>query len=58
MTAEFKINFLRALAPASLMGSARVMRRTRTLAFLEAHIETEDGQGAVTASSTWAVMKR
>jgi uncharacterized protein (TIGR00369 family) len=58
MTAEFKINFLRALAPASLMGSACVMRRTRTLAFLEAHIETEDGQIAVTASSTWAVMKR
>jgi uncharacterized protein (TIGR00369 family) len=58
MTAEFKINFLRAQAPASLMGSARVMRRTRTLAFLEAHIETEDGQVAVTASSTWAVMKR
>ena len=58
MTAEFKINFLRALAPASLIGSARVMRRTRTLAFLEAHIETEDGQIAVTASSTWAVMKR
>ena len=58
MTAEFKINFLRALAPTPLMGSARVMRRTRTLAFLEAHIETEDGQIAVTASSTWAVMKR
>jgi uncharacterized protein (TIGR00369 family) len=58
MTAELKINFLRALAPASLIGSARVMRRTRTLAFLEAHIETEDGQVAVTASSTWAVMKR
>jgi uncharacterized protein (TIGR00369 family) len=58
MTAEFKINFLRALAPTPLMGSARVMRRTRTLAFLEAHIETEDGQVAVTASSTWAVMKR
>jgi uncharacterized protein (TIGR00369 family) len=58
MTAEFKINFLRALAPTPLMGSARVMRRTRTLAFLEAHIETEDGQIAVTASSTWAVIKR
>jgi uncharacterized protein (TIGR00369 family) len=58
MTAEFKINFLRALAPTPLMGSARVMRRTRTLAFLEAHIETEDGEIAVTASSTWAVMKR
>jgi uncharacterized protein (TIGR00369 family) len=58
MTAEFKINFLRALTPAPLAGSARVMRRTRTLAFLEAQIETEDGKIAVTASSTWAVTKR
>ena len=58
MTAEFKINFLRALTPAPLAGSARVLRRSRTLAFLEAHVETEGGQIAVTASSTWAVMKR
>ncbi len=58
MTAEFKINFLRALTPTSLTGTARVLRRSRTLAFLEAQVETEDGQIAVTASSTWAVMKR
>ena len=58
MTAEFKINFLRALPPTALTGSARVIRRSRTLAFLEAQVETEDGQIAVTASSTWAVMKR
>jgi uncharacterized protein (TIGR00369 family) len=56
MTAELKINFLRALSPAPLTGSARVMRRSRTLAFLEAQIETEDGKIAVTASSTWAVL--
>jgi len=58
MTAEFKINFLRALTPTSLTGTARVLRRSRTLAFLEAQVETEDGQIAVTASSTWAVIKR
>ncbi len=58
MTAEFKINFLRALTPAPLTGTARVLRRSRTLAFLEAQVETEDGQIAVTASSTWALMKR
>jgi uncharacterized protein (TIGR00369 family) len=58
MTAEFKLNFLRALPPGSLTGTGRVIRRTRTLAFLEAQIETDDGQIAVTASSTWAVMKR
>ena len=58
MTAEFKINFLRALTPAPLAGSARVLRRSKSLAFLEAQVETEDGKIAVTASSTWAVMKR
>ena len=58
MTAEFKINFLRALTPAPLEGSGRVLRRSRALAFLEAQVETEGGQVAVTVSSTWAVMKR
>jgi uncharacterized protein (TIGR00369 family) len=58
MTAEFKLNFLRALPPGTLTGTARVIRRTRSLAFLEAQIETDNGQIAVTASSTWAVMKR
>jgi uncharacterized protein (TIGR00369 family) len=58
MTAEFKVNFLRALTPAPLEGRGRVLRRSRTLAFLEAQVESEDGQIAVTASSTWAVMKR
>lgn len=58
MTAEFKINFLRALTPAPLEGSGRVLRRSRTLAFLEAQVGIEGGQIAVTASSTWAVMRR
>lgn len=58
MTAEFKINFLSALTPAPLEGSGRVLRRGRALAFLEAQVATEGGQIAVTASSTWAVLKR
>ena len=58
MTAEFKITFLRALTPTPLEGSGRVLRRSRTLAFLGAQVESEGGQIAVTASSTWAVMKR
>jgi len=58
MTAEFKINFLRALTPAPLKGGARVLRRTRTLAFIEAQVESAGGEIAVTASSTWAIMKR
>lgn len=57
MTAEFKINFLRALPPMPLAGNARVLRRTRTLAFLEGQIEAEEGKIAVTASSTWAVLR-
>lgn len=58
MTAEFKINFLRAITPASLEGRARVLRRSRTLAFIEAQVESDGGKIAVTASSTWAIMKR
>lgn len=57
MTAEFKINFLRALLPAALSGTARVLKRSRTIAFLEAQVETADHRVAVTASATWAVMK-
>ncbi len=57
MTAEFKLNFLRAMRPGPIEGSARVLRRSRTLAFLEAQVTDEDGAVAVTASSTWAVSR-
>jgi uncharacterized protein (TIGR00369 family) len=58
MTAEFKISFLRALNPGRIGGSARVLRRARTLAFLEAQITASDGAIAATASSVWAISKR
>ena len=58
MTAEFKVTFLSALTPGRLEGTARVIRRSRSLAFLEAQVAGEDGQAAVTASSTWAVLRR
>ncbi len=58
MTAEFKINFLRPLAPGPIDGNARVIRRSRTLAFLDAEAAGADGNVAVTASSTWAVVRR
>jgi hypothetical protein len=35
-----------------------VLRRSRSLAFLEAQVIGEDGQVAVTATSTWAVLRR
>ena len=55
MTAEFKLNFLRAICPGPIEGSARILRRSRTLAFLEAQVTDESGAIAVTASSTWAI---
>lgn len=58
MTAECKISYLRALQPAALTGNARVLRRSRALAFLDAQVLTADGEIAVSASSTWALMKR
>jgi uncharacterized protein (TIGR00369 family) len=58
MTAEFKVTFLSALVPGLLHGSAKVIRRSRSLAFLEAQVAGENGQAAVTASSTWAVLRR
>lgn len=58
MTAEFKLNFLRALGPGPIEGSAQVLRRTRALAFLEARVTAQDGAIAVSASSVWAISKR
>ncbi len=57
VTAELKLAYLRALRSAPLRGAARVVRRTRALAFLEASIENDRGELAVTASSTWAISK-
>ena len=58
MTAEFKINFLRALTPVQLEGSASVLRRSRTLAFLAAEVSATGGPLAVTASSTWVIARQ
>lgn len=58
MTAECKLNFLRALNPGRLEGSAKVLRRGRALAFLEAQVTRDDAIIAVTASSTWAVSRQ
>lgn len=57
ITAEVKLTYLRALRPGPLSGEARVIRRTRALAFLEASIANARGEVAVTASSTWAISK-
>ena len=57
VTAEVKLTYLRALRPGSLSGEARVIRRTRSLAFMEASLVNARGEVAVTASSTWAIAK-
>jgi len=57
VTAEVKLTYLRALRPGPLSGAARIIRRTRALAFMEASIANERGEVAVTASSTWAISK-
>lgn len=57
VTAEVKISYLRAIRPGALTGTARVIRRTRSLAFMEASIAAADGELSVTATSTWAVSR-
>ncbi|MGO9453045.1 MAG: PaaI family thioesterase [Candidatus Binataceae bacterium] len=57
-TAEMKLSYLRALLPGAIEGSARVVRRTRTIAFVEATVMTKDGEPAVVASSTWAIQRK
>jgi uncharacterized protein (TIGR00369 family) len=57
LTVEFKNNFLRSLTPKPLEGDARVIRRTRSICFLEAKITDQNGICAVTATSTWAISR-
>lgn len=58
VTVEFKINFLQASKPGPLDGNARVIRRTRSIAFLDADIRDADGAVTVTATSTWSIGRR
>jgi len=57
VTAEVKLTYLRAMRPGKMTGEARVIRRTRALAFMEASIGNERGEVAVSATSTWAIAK-
>jgi uncharacterized protein (TIGR00369 family) len=57
-TAEMKLSYLRALIPGAIHGSARVVRRTRTLAFLEGEVIGANGEPAALASSTWAIQRK
>ncbi|MGH7779129.1 MAG: PaaI family thioesterase [Candidatus Binataceae bacterium] len=57
VTAEIKLSYLRVLMPGPITGTARVIRRTRTLAFLDASVVSAAGETAATASSTWAISR-
>jgi uncharacterized protein (TIGR00369 family) len=58
MTVEYKVNFLRALDPKPIQGDARVLRRSRFLAFLEAQVTDQSDIILVTATSTWAISRQ
>lgn len=57
VTAEIKLTYLRVLTPGAITGAARVLRRTRALAFMEATVVSATGELAATASSTWAISR-
>ncbi|SRR5579875_182415 len=57
VTGELKVSFLRALTPQRLEGHGSVVRRTRTAAFIEAQVCNAAGEQAVTASSTWLILR-
>ena len=57
VTAECKISYLRALKPGVIAGTGEVIRRSRSLAFLEAELRGADGLIAVRASATWAISR-
>lgn len=55
VTAELKLSYLRALTPQRLEGRGRVIRRTRSVAFMDAEVRNAAGEVAVIASSTWII---
>ncbi len=55
VTAELKLSYLRALTPQRLEGRGRVIRRTRSVAFMDAEVRSVAGDLAVIASSTWVI---
>jgi uncharacterized protein (TIGR00369 family) len=57
VTAELKLSYLRAVRSQRLVGRGRMMRRTRTIAFMDAEIRDAGGELAVAASSTWSISR-
>ena len=55
VTAEMKLSYLRPVRPGAMKGAARVVRRTKSVAFLEARVEQTPEEASVLASSTWSI---
>jgi uncharacterized protein (TIGR00369 family) len=51
-TIEIKVNFLRPARPGPIIAEGRVVHRTRSLAFLEGTLATEDGELIATGTAT------
>ena len=51
-TIEMKVSFLRGARPGPLIAEGRVVHQTKSLAFLEGTLATEDGELVATATAT------
>jgi uncharacterized protein (TIGR00369 family) len=51
-TVELKVNFMRPARPGTIIAEGRIVHRTRTLAFLEGTLSTEDGDLIATGTAT------
>jgi uncharacterized protein (TIGR00369 family) len=57
VTAELKLSYLRALTPQRIEGRGQLIRRTRSVAFMEAKVSDAAAEAAVIASSTWVISR-
>ena len=55
-TAELKISFLKPVKKGRVQGQAKVLRKGRRVAFVEATIKNEKDEVVATVSSTWTVV--
>ena len=56
-TVEFKINFFRPVWKAQLRAESKVVRRGRTIGYLECEVIDENGRAIAKASSTYLVFR-
>jgi uncharacterized protein (TIGR00369 family) len=56
-TLEMKVNFLRPAKAGTLIAEGRVRHRTRSVAFVEGTLSTEDGEAVATATATLRIVE-